>query len=147
MDLSIQENIFEIVYKEYKDYEKFVKGQLNTIKKDREGFEKFAIENKDNIEAITEKMFEVNQNPVYYQTDLLRLQVKLIYTHNALKDLIDIPEDVTKEISEFVIPKQMFTIKDGKAEVVDVNYNEQIKKEAKKNYEESVKAFLSYNKK
>lgn len=137
--MKVEETYFEVVYNEYKQYENFVKEIAPKIKKEREEFDKYVTENLDKQEELLEKLFELNEKPVQFQNDLLKLQVKLIYTYEALKDTIEIPQEIKTEIENFVKPKILFLIDNGEAKEIDPSLNKEIRDKVKAQYTEFVK--------
>jgi len=133
---EILKNNFEISYQEFKEYEQFLKNAAPKIKKEREEFTQFTIDNSSNTEAITDKLFEIETIPVNYQNDLLKLQNKLITTYHTVKDCIEIPAEIKKEVESLIAPKQVYKIKNGEAQEIDASYTEKIKVESKKYYKQ-----------
>jgi len=133
---EILKNNFEISYQEFKEYEQFLKNAAPKIKKEREEFTQFTIDNSSNTEAITDKLFEIETTPVNYQNDLLKLQNKLITTYHTVKDCIEIPAEIKKEVESLISPKQIYKIKNGEAQEIDPSYTEKIKVESKKYYKQ-----------
>ena len=128
---QIAKNHFEIVYKEYKEYEKFAKNLAPKIVKEREEFAKYIAENKDNAEDIVNKLVELNFKPSLYQADLQRLQMRLTYVFEAYDSIIDIPSEIKEEVKSLK-PKQLFKIENGAAV--------EIEPDVIKNIEESFKS-------
>lgn len=141
--MEILENIFEVVYQEYKDYENFFKSTAPKIKQQREDFAKYAEENISNIDLVTEHLFEIEAEPQFYQNDLVKLQNRLYITYQTVKDVIEIPAEIKKEIEAFPQPKQIYTIKNGTAQEIDLEYIGKLKTEAKKQYSVTVKELVS----
>lgn len=139
------EGIFETVYNEYKEYKDFLNSQTKDIEKGRNSFAKFAIDNKDNMDLITDKLFEVNEKPALQKNDFVKLQNKISNIYDVLKDVIDIPKEVREEINS--IPKQRlsYKIEDGKAVEINVDMNNEIRKYAKEdiNTKNFIKSILS----
>lgn len=139
------ESIFDSAYNEYKEYETFFKNIAPKIKEQREDFVKFSQDNQDNIELLTDKLFEIETEPVNYQNDLLKLQTKLIHTYNTVKEVIEIPDEIRIEVEKFILPKQIYTIKSGEAVIIDPEYNNKIRTESKKYYNELLKQQFKKN--
>lgn len=142
MSKEILENNFNTIYKEYKDYKNFVEKITPEIAQSRKDFRIFALENKDNLEKVTDKLFEVNQAPAFYQKDLFELSKRLIYVYRAVKDSIEVPEDIKEEILSLTRPKFVYKIVNGEAVDIDPSYTEKIKKETKKSYTDAVQGFI-----
>lgn len=139
------EGIFETVYSEYKEYKDFLNSQTKDIEKGRNSFAKFALDNKDNMDLITNKLFEVNEKPALQKNDFVKLQNKISNIYDVLKDVIDIPKEAREEINS--IPKQRlsYKIEDGKAVEINVDMNNEIRKYAKEdiNTKNFIKSILS----
>lgn len=136
------ESYFETVYQEYKNYENFFKSIAPQIKEQRENIAKFAVENEADKEIIADKLFEINSVPEFYKNDLVNLQRKVVDTFNAVKEVLEIPAEIIREIEGFIYPKQLYTIKNNAAQEIDVDYIQSLKKEAKKQYEIEIKRFF-----
>lgn len=111
---DIAKNHFEVVYKEYKEYENFAKNLAPKILKEREEFAKYMADNKDNADDIVNKLVELNFKPSLYQADLQRLQMRLVYVFEAYDSIIEIPSEVKEEIKGLK-PKQLFKIENNEA--------------------------------
>jgi len=136
------ENIFETAYKEYKEYENFVKEIAPQIKIDRENYQKFVKENVDDLELCSDRLFDINEKPAHYQNDLLLLQNKLINYYEISKEVVKIPQEIKTEIEEFVKQQQIYTIKNGTAEEVNPQKNKEIREKIKEEYTKIVKNFI-----
>lgn len=140
--MEAQKIYLETVYNEYKEYKNFIEEQSPQIKKDRENFEEFAKNNSSDPKLLTDKLFEVNQKPAFYQSDLMRLQVRLTNVYDAYKDSMEIPQEIKEEVQSIKIPKNIYTIKSGKAIEVDPEYSAKIKETVKKEYEGFIENML-----
>ena len=141
--MTAQENYFETIYTEYTNYKKFMEAEAPKIKEERENFQNYVKENSSKVEDLVEKLFDINQTPTFYKADLQRLGVKLLNTYEAYKDLIEIPEDVQKEIQQMTVQKNFFTIVDGKPKEIDPNYTKNIQKTVREQYNEYIKNILN----
>jgi|GEM_PF-4641600 len=130
---------FETAYREYKDYEDFIKKLAPKIKEDREQFQNFINENQSNTDLIAKKMFEINAEPVHYQNDLLNLQIRLIHYYNIIKSEVEIPQEISKEIESFILPNQVYFIKDGEPIEIDPEKNKKFREDVEKEYLKIVK--------
>lgn len=140
--MEAQKIYLETVYNEYKEYKNFIEEQAPQIKKDRENFEEFAKENTSNPKLLTQKLFEVNQKPAFYQSDLSRLQVRLVTVYDAYKDLFEIPQEIKTEVKEIKIPKNVYKIEKGKAIDIDPEYSKKIKETVEKEYSTFIQNIL-----
>ena len=144
-NLNIEEVLktdFETVYQEYKSYETFIKGIAEEVKKDREGFAKFAQENSTDTDKIVDKLIEVNEKPILYQNDFMRLQLRLVYSYDLVKGIVEIPQEIKTEI-ENSRPKQLFKIENGEAVVLDQELIDKIKQKTAENSREYLKNLLN----
>lgn len=140
--MEAQKLHLETIYKEYKDYMNFLEEQAPQIKKDRENFQDFAKENTSDPKLLTQKLFEVNQKPAFYQSDLSRLQVRLVTVYDAYKDLFEIPQEIKTEVKEIKIPKNVYKIEKGKAIDIDPEYSKKIKETVEKEYSAFIQNML-----
>lgn len=136
-NIEVLKNYFEIIYLEYKDYEKFIKTIAPQVIEDRKNFASFAQENKDNIELLIDKLVEVNEKPVLYQNDLQKLQLKLAFTYEAIKEIIEIPLEIRAEI-EKTNTKQLFKIENNEA----IPLNEELLTKIKEQTKSSSRQYL-----
>lgn len=144
-NLNIEEVLktdFETVYQEYKSYETFIKGIAEEVKKDREGFAKFAQENSTDADKIVDKLIEVNEKPILYQNDFMRLQLRLVYSYDLVKGIVEIPQEIKTEI-ENSRPKQLFKIENGEAVVLDQELIDKIKQKTVESSREYLKNLLN----
>ena len=144
-NLNIEEVLktdFETVYQEYKSYETFIKVIAEEVKKDREGFAKFAQENSTDADKIVDKLIEVNEKPILYQNDFMRLQLRLVYSYDLVKGILEIPQEIKTEI-ENSRPKQLFKIENGEAVVLDQELIDKIKQKTAENSREYLKNLLN----
>jgi len=139
---EILQNNFEVAYKEFKEYETFLKNAAPKIKESREQFVQFSQENNDNTALLTERLFEDQVIPTYYQNDLLKLQNKVITVFETVKDVLEIPAEIKTEVEALIPPKQMYKITAGTAEEIDPEHNSKIKEEAKKYYQEMLEKMM-----
>jgi len=128
---EILKNHFEVVYKEYKDYLQFAETVAPKVAKGREEFTKFMFENRGNIDAIVDKLVDINSKPSLYQADLQRLQMRLVYVTEAYESVIEIPQEIKNEVKQLK-PKQLFKIEGSEAI--------ELEPELIKNIEESFKS-------
>ena len=144
-NLNIEEVLktdFETVYQEYTSYETFIKGIAEELKKNTEGFAKFAQENSTDADKIVDKLIEVNEKPILYQNDFMRLQLRLVYSYDLVKGIVEIPQEIKTEI-ENSRPKQLFKIENGEAVVLDQELIDKIKQKTAENSREYLKNLLN----
>lgn len=144
MDLKVQEDLFNKVYSEYKTYKKYYDEKIPEVKKEREEFAKFAEANKDNMELLTEKYYDISETFVRHDKDVFVLQTKLLNFYDAYGELLDIPKDIVEEISSFERPFLYYNVNSsGSIEEVVTPELTELKKQQKKAYKETIKNFLS----
>lgn len=97
---EIAKNYLEVIYKEYKDYENFAKTLAPNILKGREELAKIITEKGIDSPDIIDKIVEFEFKPTLYQTDLQRLQLRLVYVVDAYSQIIEIPKELLEEVSK-----------------------------------------------
>lgn len=132
---------FEIVYQDFKKYEDFLKAESENIKKERENFNEFAVKNKDNIDLVLERLFEINERPTFYREDFQKLGLKLYYTYEALQNVLEIPQEIRTEI-ENLKPRYYYNIFEGQAKVIDQEYVDKISSLSKETYKQNLKKYF-----
>lgn len=136
------EGIFEKAYTEYKEYKTYLNSIAKEIEKGRAEFAKYALENKEDIDDILEKMFDINEKPQLQKNDLLKLQIKLLHVYEVVKDEIKVPSEVKEEISLIPRERLSYKIEDGKAIEINKSMNDDIKKYVRENNMAFVKNIL-----
>ena len=132
---------FEIVYQDFKKYEEFLKKESENIKKERESFNNFVVENKDDTEVILSRLFEINEKPTFYREDFQKLGLKLYYTYETLQNILEIPQEIRTEI-ESLKPRYYYNIFEGQAKVIVKEYVERISNLSKETYKEHLKKYF-----
>lgn len=130
---------YNTFYEEYKVYNDYAVKIAEQVKKDREDFNKFATENQNNPQELVNKLFEINEKQILHLTDLASLKGRLKIATELLVDVIDIPEEVLKEVNQF--PNLEFLYKPSNGEMVAVNEEkiETVKKQWQEMYKEQIK--------
>jgi len=125
---------FEERYQEFKDYSTFYTKFVETAKENLKEREEFILKNIDSPEAIENFILENSTLPYYYANDLEILKERLIATYEAVKDFIELPQEVIDDmfVTIKLKSKLAFKIVAGSPEPIDPNYIEQIKAEIKK---------------
>jgi hypothetical protein len=133
------EQRYNTFYEEYKVYNDYAVKIAEQVKKDREDFNKFATENQNNPQELVNKLFEINEKQILHLTDLASLKGRLKIATELLVDVIDIPEEVLKEVNQF--PNLEFLYKPSNGEMVAVNEEkiETVKKQWQEMYKEQIK--------
>lgn len=141
--MTTVENIFETAYKEYKEYETFVKEIAPQIKTERENYQKFVKENLDNLDLCTEKLFEINEKPAHYQNDLILLQKRLIDYYEIAKEVVEIPQEIKTEIESFIKPQQIYFIQNGAAKEINPEKTKELREKVRETYNEIIKNLIA----
>ena len=139
MEKETLEQRYNTFYEEYKVYNDYAVKIAEQVKKDREDFNKFATENQNNPQELVNKLFEINEKQILHLTDLASLKGRLKIATELLVDVIDIPEEVLKEVNQF--PNLEFLYKPSNGEMVAVNEEkiETVKKQWQEMYKEQIK--------
>ena len=139
MEKETLEQRYNTFYEEYKVYNDYAIKIAEQVKKDREDFNKFATENQNNPQELVNKLFEINEKQIIHITDLASLKGRLKIATELLLDVIDIPEEVLKEVNQF--PNLEFLYKPSNGEMVAVNEEkiETVKKQWQEMYKEQIK--------
>ena len=98
MEKETLEQRYNTFYEEYKVYNDYAVKIAEQVKKDREDFNKFATENQNSPQELVNKLFEINEKQILHLTDLASLKGRLKIATELLVDVIDIPEEVLKEV-------------------------------------------------
>lgn len=144
-ETEIQEqlkNIFEQTYKEYKEYETYVKEKAPEIKKDRENLSEYLLHTQDSEEQIAENIFEAIQHTSFLQNDLLKLQTRLHNQYEIVKEIVEIPAEIKQEIQSLPKTEQTYTVKNGELTMLDEVKFKAVKEEILKNYKSGMAGIL-----
>lgn len=139
---ELLENAFDTAYNEYKEYETFLKNIAPKIKEQRDSFAQYAIDNSKDTEVLTDKLFEIEVEPMNYQNDLLRLKTRLWNVYQTVKEAIEIPAELKTEIDKFILPVQVYVIKAGQPVEIDPEFNKKMRDEGKKHYKKIIEQQL-----
>jgi len=141
-NIDIIKEIFETNYAEFKQYESYLQTESKKLEKDRANFAKFALENKNDLDMVVERMFEINEKPALQKNDLVKLQNRLINMYDIIKDVIDIPKEVREEINSLPKPRVSYKIEGDKAVEINKDMNNEIRKFVKDNNMTFVKSII-----
>lgn len=140
---EIAENIFEVIYKEYKEYETFFSPKIKTAEERRTEIAKYVVDNKEDQQGIIDKVFESGVGYLFHEKDLNNLKTKLYHTFKAYEDILEIPQEVRLEINNFKIEPLYFIIENGVEKELNKelisNIKNQIRQEYDRILEESLK--------
>ena len=125
---EILEQKYNTYYEEYKVYSDYAKKVAEQVKKDREDFNDFAAKNITNSEMLIDKLFELQEKQYLHLIDLASLKGRLKIATDVLSDVISIPADILKEVSEFPNLEFYYTHHNGDFIPVDEEKVEKVKK-------------------
>lgn len=129
----------EGVYKEYIEYRDYYKSIYKTPEERR-----VEIANKITTESepqeVIDSIFIYNFKYNRYEQDIYNLLTRLFHTVRAYQDLIEIPEELLKEVENFKMI-QAYTVKNGEEKEINKEENEQLKVLLKQNYDKIVQEF------
>jgi len=129
----------EKVYTEYITYKNHIKDKVKPLDVIREKFIK-EIEGEEDLEKISEKLFEIQEKQTIFLQDLQGLLTRLYHTIEAYKDLLEIPKEILEEVSMYRF-EQFYTIKNGKDFETNPEKIKEIKNAIKQNMKPILKAF------
>lgn len=129
----------EGVYNEFTEYRDYYKSIYKTPEERRNII---AEKVKDNPEEqdILDTVFELNFKYNMYEKDIMNLLTRLYHTTVAYQDIIEIPQEVKKEIENFKMI-QSYTYKNGEEKEINQEENKQLKEALKENYNRILKEF------
>lgn len=134
--------ILEKVYTEFVEYKEFLKDKIKRPDEIRkEVAEK--IKNQTDIDQIKQILFESSEKQMMYQADFIGLQNRLFHTIENYKDLIEIPQEVKKEVENIKFI-QIFKIKNGKEIVVSQEIVDQAKDQIKNLLSKDMEGMLKF---
>jgi hypothetical protein len=129
----------EGVYKEYVEYRDYYKSIYKTPEERRT-----EIANKITTESepqeVLDSIFIYNFKYNRHEQDIYNLLTRLFHTIRAYQDLIEIPEELLKEVENFKMI-QAYTVKNGEEKEINKEENEQLKVLLKQNYDKIVQEF------
>lgn len=129
----------EGVYKEYVEYRDYYKSIYKTPEERRaEIVSKITAESEP--QEVLDSVFTYNFKYNRYEQDIYNLLTRLAHTVRAYQDLIEIPEELLKEVENFKMV-QAYVIKNGEEKEVSKEENEQLKAMLKQNYDRIIKEF------
>jgi len=106
----------EQAFKEYIEFKYYVDNNKKSAEEIREEISKMVV--KEGDENYLDIMFELYGEKQLETIDLNQLQTKLYHYYNLVKDMVEVPEEIKKEAEKLDV-KSLFTIKNGKKEIVD----------------------------
>ena len=101
------------------------------------------IKNQTDIDQIKQILFESSEKQMMYQADFIGLQNRLFHTIENYKDLIEIPQEVKKEVENIKFI-QIFKIKNGKEIVVSQEIVDQAKDQIKNLLSKDMEGMLKF---
>lgn len=134
------EAYLEGVYKEFAEYREYYKSIHKSPEERKKEIVKTILDNKEDTEKIIDSVFTYNLKYSMYEKDILELHKRLAHTVTAYQDLIEIPEEVKKDVENYKL-LQAFSIKNGEAIEVNSEYSNQIRENLRQNYDRILKEF------
>jgi len=129
----------EGVYKEFIEYRNYYKSIYKTPEERRKIIaEKVTVETTE--DETLDLVFTYNFKYNRHEADIYNLLSRLYHTIRAYQDLIEIPEELLKEVENFKMI-QAYTFINGEEKELNKEENEQIKTALKQNYEKIVQEF------
>ena len=129
----------EGVYKEYIEYRDYYKSIYKTPEERRT-----EIANKITTESepqeVLDSIFIYNFKYNRHEQDIYNLLTRLFHTVRAYQDLIEIPEELLKEVENFKMI-QAYTVKNGEEKEINKEEIEQLKVLLKQNYDKIIQEF------
>ena len=124
--MNLMQNKLTQVYQEYLDYKNYAEKNKKTQEELRKQVTELVQDIND--ESYLETMFNIYGEKNLEYVDLEQLKVRLYHFYHAFKDIIEIPEEIKKEVENIDI-KFIFTIKNGEKELIDKELYEKYKQE------------------
>lgn len=121
MSKQLQNN-FNTIYKEWKEYNTFFHQYIKSKEDSVKDKIKDILDNPEDSEKILEYFYDTQSYPQMYKADLNLLSLKLVTTYNAVKDDIEVSEEIRKEVEELDKSQkspQRFIVRAGKAEAIN----------------------------
>ncbi len=129
----------EGVYKEFIEYRNYYKSIYKTPEERRKIIaEKVTVETTE--DETLDLVFTYNFKYNRHEADIYNLLSRLYHTIRAYQDLIEIPEELLKEVENFKMI-QAYTFINGEEKELNKEENEHIKTALKQNYEKIVQEF------
>lgn len=124
--MNIIQNSLQQIYKEYIELKNYVQeSEKNSAEKRKTLAEKsLNLSQEEQIDLVFETIGTIN----ILKIDLVELQKKLYYAYINYKELVEIPEEIVEEIKDFKV-KSVYTILNGKLEILDKELYEFYKKQ------------------
>jgi hypothetical protein len=129
----------EGVYREYIEYRDYYKSIYKTPEERRDEIAK-SVETLENKQNILDLVFELNFKYNMHEKDMMNLLTRLYHTVVAYQDIIEIPQEVKKEVENFKMI-QAYTYKNGEEKEINKEENKQLKELLIQNYDTILKQF------
>lgn len=120
-DIKTIQNRFEVFYKEYSEYDQFVKSDQETKKEGMKKRVEEIWENNASEEDLVEFNRQITVYPQMYIKDLNALKEKLLVAYDMVEGIVEIPAEIKTEIEQLkpLTDKPMFIVKQNKPIPVD----------------------------
>jgi len=129
----------EGVYKEYIEYRDYYKSIYKTPEERRTEIAN-RITTESEPQEVLDSIFIYNFKYNRHEQDIYNLLTRLFHTVRAYQDLIEIPEELLKEVENFKMI-QAYTVKNGEEKEINKEENEQLKVLLKQNYDKIIQEF------
>ena len=140
---EVLEQRYNTYYEDYKVYNEYAVKIAEKVKKDREDFNKFASENQDNPQKLVDRLFEINEKQMLHLSDLASLKGRLKIATELLLDVIDIPEEIQKEVAKFPSLEFLYKPNNGDMVAIDEEKIATVQKQWQEMYKEQIKKLAS----
>ena len=137
--IEIAKAHLEGVYKEYNDYKEYYKSIYKSPEeRKRQITDKLTAETEQ--EEIVDLVFTYNYKYNRHEADLYNLLTRLYHTVKAYQDIIEIPEELLKEVEPYKM-LQAYTFIGGEIKQINKNEDEEIKTFLKQNFDQILNQF------
>jgi len=131
----------EKVYTEYIHYKEYIKDKIKQPEQIRKEIAE-EIKTVTDIDKVQDLVYQKSEKNMIYQADFKNLMTRLYHTIEAYKDILEIPEEIKKEVEIYKFV-QLLSIKNNMEKVVDQGAIDQIKEAIKVNVEQIKKFYLT----
>ena len=120
-------NKLEVAYKEYLEFKTLLEEETKNLEQKRAEVVE-AVEGLDDFEKEAEIYFNIVGYLQPLHIDVIQFRTKLYYAVEFYKDLIEIPQEILKEVKDFKV-RFTFDVKAGKKEIADQEMFDHYKKQ------------------
>lgn len=131
-------NNFEVIYKEWFEYNEFFKTLEHDPEKRRQQLAQKVNEGLAE-EELVDLVFENGMGYQIHKVDLDILSQRLISAYKTVEDYLEIPKEAVDNIKQLIQSPTLYTIKNGSPIAIDPEFLEQTKNTIRKEYDEVYK--------